>query len=95
MLTKEIKLYSSNVLKDLMIDKLFKKLIQGLINTINQIDLTTETILRIRKELKEFFNDLAKWTSVLKNLGEIIKSEYDKHHLVVYEEIMEAVSIMG
>jgi hypothetical protein len=92
MLVKEVKTYSNNVLKDLMIEKLLKKIIQGLINTINHLDMTSETILRIRKDLKDFFTELSKWTWILKNLGAMIKSDYDKNHLIVYDEIMETVN---
>jgi hypothetical protein len=76
-----------------MIERLFKKIIQGYINTINQIDLTTETILKIRKELKEFFSELTKWAAILKNLGVIIQADYDRNHLVIYDEIMETVRL--
>jgi hypothetical protein len=76
-----------------MIDKFYKKLIQGKINQINQLDLITENISKIRTSIKEYFTELEKYISIMKNLGEIIKSEYDKNNFVVYDEIMEIVKI--
>jgi hypothetical protein len=76
-----------------MIDKLMKGIIVGSINNIGHLDLTTDTIQKIRKDLNEFFKDLSKWTGVLKNLGSVIQSEFDKNSLVIYDEIMETVSV--
>jgi hypothetical protein len=76
-----------------MIEKLYKRLIQGKINQINQLDLITENISKIRISIKEYFKELAKWILIMKNFGEIIKSEFDKNNFVVYDEIMEIVRI--
>jgi hypothetical protein len=87
----EVKAYSTNVLKDLLVNNFLKKITIGYINKINHIDLTTETIIKVRREVKDFFTDLEKWIIVLRNLGQVIRSEYDRNHLVVYDEIMETV----
>ena len=76
-----------------MIEKLYKSVIQGIINQINQLDLFTENIQKIRISIKEFFLELEKWTLIIKNFGEIIKSEFDKNNFVVYDEIMEIVNL--
>jgi hypothetical protein len=76
-----------------MIDKLYKKLIQGKINQINQLDLITENINKIRISIKEFFTELEKTTLILKNFGEIIKSEFDKNNFVIYDDLMEIVKL--
>ena len=76
-----------------MIEKLYKRLIQGKINQINQLDLITENISKIRISIKEYFKELAKWILIMKYFGEIIKSEFDKNNFVVYDEIMEIVRI--
>jgi hypothetical protein len=75
-----------------MIEKFYKKVIQGIINQINQLDLFTENIQKIRISIKEFFIELEKWTLIIKNFGDIIRSEFDKNNLVVYDEIMEVVN---
>ena len=91
MLINEIKVYSNKVLKELMIEKFFKKLIQNNINPINSIDLITDNIVKIRKDLKEFFSELEKWTIVIKNLGDNLHTVYDRNNLVVYDDIMGTV----
>jgi hypothetical protein len=91
MLINEIKVYSNKVLKDLMIEKFFKKQIQNTINPINTIDLISDNIVKIRRDLKEFFLDLKKWTIVIKNLGDVLHTVYDRNNLVVYDDIMETV----
>jgi len=74
-----------------MIGKFFKIIIQGNINPINQLDMINENISKIRKEIRDFFSELESWTKILKNLGEIIKVEYDTNSFVIYDEIMEIV----
>ena len=76
-----------------MIEKLYKRLIQGKINQINQLDLIPENLNKIRIQIKDFFQELEKVTLVMKNLGEIIKSEFDKNNFIVYDEIMEIVKL--
>jgi len=76
-----------------MIEKLYKRLIQGKINQINQLDLITENISKIRISIKEYFKELEKWILIMKIFGEIIKSEFDKNNFVVYDEIMEIVKL--
>ena len=76
-----------------MIEKFYKKVIQGIINQINPLDLFTENIQKIRISVKEFFIELEKWTLIIKNFGDIIRSEFDKNNLVVYDEIMEVVNL--
>ncbi len=76
-----------------MIGKFFKNIIQGNINTYNQIDMISENITKIRKEIKDFFSELELWTKILNNLGQVIKTEYDKNSFVVYDEIMEIVCL--
>jgi len=92
-LITEIRDFINGQLREIMIEKLYKKLIQGKINQLNQLDLITENISNIRTSIKEYFTELEKYTKIMKNLGEIIKSEYDKNNFVVYDEIMEIVKI--
>lgn len=74
-----------------MIEKFFKKVIQGFINPINLLDMITENILKVRKEIKDFFIELEKWTNIMKNFNRVIETEYDKNNLVIYDDIMDTV----
>jgi len=74
-----------------MIEKFFKKIIQGSINTVNSLDLINENITKIRKEVKEFFILLTESTLMMNNLGLLIQSDFDRNNFVVYDEIMEIV----
>lgn len=74
-----------------MIEKFLNKLIKENINIINPIDMISENVLKIRKDLKEFFSLLEKWTAIMKNLGRIIQTEHDRNNFVIYDEIMEIV----
>ncbi len=91
-LITEVRDFINGQLREIMIEKLYKRLIQGKINQINQLDLITENISKIRISIKEYFKELEKWTLIMKNFGEIIKSEFDKNNFVVYDEIMEIVN---
>jgi hypothetical protein len=74
-----------------MIENFFKKIIQGSINKVNQLDMITENINKIRKEIREFFSELENWSKIMSNLGAIIKTDYDRNNFVEYDEIMEIV----
>ena len=56
-----MKNFSNKLLKDLMIEKFFKKIVQVSINQIPQLDMITENIQKVRKEIKDFFSELEKF----------------------------------
>jgi hypothetical protein len=90
----EIKTYSNKLLKDLMIEKFFKKIVQGQINTINQLDWISENVYKTRAEIKFFFEELSEWSEVMLNLGEVLKRDYDRESLNSYDEIMSLVRLV-
>jgi hypothetical protein len=90
----EIKTYSNKLLKDLMIEKFFKKIVQGQINTINQLDWISENVYKTRAEIKIFFGELSEWSEVMLNLGEVLKRDYDRESLNSYDEIMSLVRLV-
>lgn len=75
-----------------MIEKFFKKIIQVTINQIYPLDMISENICKVRKEIKDFFNELENFQKMMKNFGQIIQSEYDKNNFIIYDEIMEIVN---
>jgi hypothetical protein len=75
-----------------MIEKFLNTIIKEVINTINPLDLIYENILKIRKELNEFFSLLEDFNSIYNNLGKLLKTTYDKTNFVLYESIMKLVS---
>jgi hypothetical protein len=95
----EIKNFSNKTLKEIMIEKLYKKIIIGKINNIKIADFSNsnsnsnsnENYKNIRLELNEFFFDLLKQTKIMKNLGQVIHTYFDKISLVSYDDIMETV----
>lgn len=93
MLVNEIKNYSNKILKELMVETFLNKIIRGTINTISPLNMIYENILKIRKELIDFFLSLETYSSTFGNLEYLLKSSYDKKKLVLYEEIMETVRI--
>ena len=92
-LVNEIKNITNKSLKELMIEKFLNTIIKEVINTINPLDLIYENIVKIRKELNEFFALLEDFNSVYNNLGKLLKTTYDKTNFVLYESIMKLVSL--
>ena len=91
-LVSEIKNITNKSLKELMIEKFLNTIIKEVINTINPLDLIYENILKIRKEINEFFSLLEDFNSIYNNLGKLLKTTYDKTNFVLYESIMKLVS---
>ena len=91
-LVNEIKNITNKSLKELMIEKFLNTIIKEVINTINPLDLIYENILKIRKEINEFFSLLEDFNSIYNNLGKLLKTTYDKTNFVLYESIMKLVS---
>lgn len=90
----EIKNFSNKTLKEIMIEKLYKKIVLQNINSINTNEqLSNETIRKIRNEIKDFFFQLNKQSLLMKNLGNIISWEFDKNNLICFDDIMETVYI--
>ncbi len=77
-----------------MIEKFFKKIVQGQINTINQLDWISENVYKTRAEIKFFFEELSEWSEVMLNLGEVLKRDYDRESLNSYDEIMSLVRLV-
>ena len=92
-LVNEIKNITNKSLKELMIEKFLNTIIKEVINTINPLDLIYENIVKIRKELNEFFALLEDFNSIYNNLGKLLKTTYDKTNFVLYESIMKLVSL--
>lgn len=88
----EIKNFSNKTLKDVMIEKLYKKIIIGKVNNIKIAEFTLENFKTIRNELNEFFNELIKQTKIMKNLGNLIHVFFDKISLNSFDDIMETVN---
>jgi len=98
----EIKNFSNKTLKDVMIEKLYKKIIIAKINNIKIADFSksnensnsnsNENFKSIRLEINEFFLDLIKQAKIMKNLGEVIHIYFDKISLVNFDDIMETVN---
>ena len=93
-LVSEIKDFSNKVLKELMIETFLNKIIRQNINNIPLNELNYGNICKIRKELNNFFDTLDNFSDIFYNLGELLKNSYDKKNLILYENIMEVVSII-
>lgn len=88
----EIKNFSNKTLKDVMIEKLYKKIIIGKINTIKITEFSnSENYKSIRNDIKDFFTELIKQTKIMKNLGQVINTFFDKSSLISFDDIMETV----
>ena len=92
-LVTEIKDLSNKILKDLMIENFLNKIIRQYINVIALNDMNYNNICKIRKELNNFFDILDNYSDIFDNLGNLLKNSYDKKNFVLYESIMEIVSI--
>ena len=92
-LVTEIKDLSNKILKDLMIENFLNKIIRQYINVISLNDMNYNNICKIRKELNNFFETLDYYSDIFDNLGNLLKNSYDKKNFVLYENIMEIVSI--
>lgn len=78
-----------------MIEIFFKKIIQGQINTVNQLDMIHDNLIMLRKEVRDFFEDLINWTEIMRNLGDILIIEFDKQNFISYDDIMETEGLKG
>ena len=92
-LVSEIKNFSNKVLKELMIETFLNNIIKQNINTIPLNEFNYNNITKIRKELNNFFETLDNFSDIFDNLGKLLKNSYDKKNFVLYENIMEVVSI--
>ena len=92
-LVTEIKDLSNKILKDLMIENFLNKIIRQYINVISLNDMNYNNICKIRKELNNFFETLDNYSDIFDNLGNLLKNSYDKKNFILYENIMELVSI--
>ena len=92
-LVTEIKDLSNKILNDLMIENFLNKIIRQYINVISLNDMNYNNICKIRKELNNFFDTLDNYSDIFDNLGNLLKNSYDKKNFVLYENIMEIVSI--
>ena len=92
-LVTEIKDLSNKILKDLMIENFLNKIIRQYINVISLNEMNYNNIYKIRKELNNFFDTLDNYSDIFDNLGNLLKNSYDKKNFVLYENIMEIVSI--
>ena len=92
-LVDEIKNLSNKILKELMIENFLNKIIKQNINTIPLNEMNYNNIVKIRKELNNFFDTLDNYSDIFENLGKLLKNSYDKKNFVLYENIMEVVSI--
>ena len=92
-LVGEIKDFSNKVLKELMIETFLNKIIRQNINTIPLNEFNYNNITKIRKELNNFFETVDNFSDIFDNLGKLLKNSYDKKNFVLYENIMEVVSI--
>jgi hypothetical protein len=93
-LVSEIKDLSNKILKELMIENFLNKIIIKYINTIPLNTMDYNNINKIRKELNSFFDVLDNYSDIFDNLGKLLKNSYDKKNFVLYENIMEVVSII-
>ena len=93
-LVDEIKDLSTKILKELMIENFLNKIIRQNINIIPLNEMNYTNIVKIRKELNNFFDILDNYSDIFENLGKLLKNSYDKKNFVLYENIMEVVSII-
>ena len=92
-LVGEIKDFSNKILKELMIETFLNKIIRQNINNIPLNEFNYNNISKIRKELINFFDTLDNFCDIFDNLGKLLKNSYDKKNFVLYENIMEVVSL--
>ena len=92
-LVGEIKDFSNKILKELMIETFLNKIIRQNINNIPLNEFNYNNISKIRKELTNFFDTLDNFCDIFDNLGKLLKNSYDKKNFVLYENIMEVVSL--
>ena len=92
-LVTEIKNFSNKVLKELMIENFLNKIIRQNINMIPLNEFNYNNISKIRKDLNNFFETLDNFSDIFDNLGKLLKNSYDKKNFILYENIMEVVSI--
>ena len=92
-LVGEIKDFSNKILKELMIETFLNKIIRQNINNIPLNEFNYNNITKIRKELTNFFDTLDNFCDIFDNLGKLLKNSYDKKNFVLYENIMEVVSL--
>lgn len=92
-LVGEIKDFSNKVLKELMIETFLNKIIRQNINIIPLTEFNYNNISKIRKELNTFFETLDNFSDIFDHLGKLLKNSYDKKNFVLYEHIMEVVSL--
>ena len=92
-LVGEIKDFSNKILKELMIETFLNKIIRQNINNIPLNEFDYNNISKIRKELTNFFDTLDNFCDIFDNLGKLLKNSYDKKNFVLYENIMEVVSL--
>ena len=92
-LVTEIKDYSNKVLKEIMIETFLNKIIRQDINSIALNEFNYNNICKIRKELNNFFDTLDNFSDIFEHLGRVLKNSYDKKNFVLYEHIMEVVSL--
>ena len=92
-LVTEIKNFSNKILKKLMVEIFLEKIIRQNINNIAINDLNYANISKIRKDINNFFDTLDNYNDVFNNLGKLLKSSFDIKNFVLYENVMEAVSI--
>ena len=92
-LVGEIKDFSNKILKELIIETFLNKIIRQNINNIPLNEFNYNNISKIRKELTNFFDTLDNFCDIFDNLGKLLKNSYDKKNFVLYENIMEVVSL--
>ena len=92
LLVNEIKNFSNKILKELMVDTFLTKIIRGNINNVQDLN-DLGNIMKIRNLLTNFFINLEYYSSIFENLGKLLKSSYDKKQFVLYENLMEIVSL--
>lgn len=92
LLVNEIKNYSNKILKELMVDTFLTKIIRENINNIQDLN-DLENIMRARNLLTNFFINLENFSTIFENLGKLLKTSYDKKQFVLYENLMEIVSL--
>ena len=92
-LVGEIKDFSNKVLKELMIETFLNKIIRQNINIIPLTEFNYNNISKFRKELNTFFETLDNFSDIFDHLGKLLKNSYDKKNFVLYEHIMEVVSL--
>ena len=88
-LTVEVRSYSNTILKEILANTYYKKIVNDTINNTSVLDV--DSISKIRKEQREFFNELGRWVRIVEGLSVLLKSEFDGESLMLYDEILEVV----